>query len=252
MKKIFIAAVYTIVCTAAAHAQIAKGTVLLGTTVGSTSYSSASDNLDYTSGTNINKSTDTKTYGFNIGPQVGVFLTNHFVLGGTLTYNITSRKTDATTTSTVNTPVTAHTNATNYTLNIGPFIRYYFYNTLSNNLLYVQANTTVGTGNGASSGYGENMNSTYTSDGKVSNIFNWNAGASIGLAHFFGPSVALDVALGYAYTSSKNGTANTTVNTNKNTSNVTVTNNNYDEKTATNGISLGAGFHWYLNRHHKA
>ncbi len=55
MKKAFIITMCGIVCTTMAAAQISKGTLMLGTTVGSTSYSSSTENLDYTTGTNINR-----------------------------------------------------------------------------------------------------------------------------------------------------------------------------------------------------
>ena len=252
MKKILTITACSIAFAITSHAQISKGTVFLGTSIGSTTYSSSNDNLDYTAGTNINKSTAAKTYGFNVGPQVGVFLSRHFLLGGTVTYNITYKTSDATTLSSVNQPVTAHSETSNYTINAGPFMRYYFYDHLSKNILYVQANATAGTGNGASSGNGVNVNSTYSSDGKVSNIFNWNAGSSIGVTHFFTPSVGMDIALGYTYTSASSGNMNSTESTNKSNSNITISQNNYNETTITNGISFGIGFHWYLNnKHHK-
>lgn len=251
MKKSFLITICGIACTSMAAAQISKGTIMLGPTVGSTSYSSATDNLDYSTGTNTNRNTSTKTFGLSLGPQAGVFLTNHFVLGGMLGYNITSRKTDVTTNSSVHAPVTANTKTTNYTLNIGPFMRYYFYNKLAKNLFYLQASGTAGTGNGTSSGNGINVNSTYVSDGKVSHIFTWNAGGGIGLTHFFTNSVGMDIGLGYGYTSTSDKNTSNTLTTNKTTDNTISTDNNYKETVKTNGITLGVGFHWFLNCKHK-
>jgi len=246
MKKIITTTVLLFSFVFALKAQVSKGTVFIGTTIGTTTYSSAADNLDYTSGSNINKNTDSKSFGFSVGPQVGIFLSNHFVLGGTLTYNITTKTTDAVTNSSINLPVTAHTQATNYTANIGPFMRYYFFNQPAKTMFYWQANATAGIGNGSSSGNGVNVNSTYTTDGKVSNIFNWNAGSSIGITHFFTNSVGMDIALGYTYTSASSGNVTGTSTTNKTNNNIALTSNNYNETTKTNGISLGVGFHWYL------
>ncbi len=176
------------------------------------------------------------------GPQAGVFLSNHFLLGGMLGYNITSRKTDVTTSSSIHAPVTANTKTTSYTLNIGPVMRYYFYNKLSKNLFYLQASGTVGTGNGTSSGNGINVNSTYVSDGKVSNIFTWNAGGGIGLTHFFNKTVGMDIGLGYGYTSTSNKNVANTLTTSKTTDNTVSTDNNYKETLKTNGITTGCWF----------
>jgi hypothetical protein len=248
-----IAIAWLLIISFNSNAQTAKGTLFLGATLGTTSYSASSDNLDYTSGTNINRSTSTKTSSLSFGPQVGVFVTDHLVIGGTINYSITSRVADATLTSSTTIPTTTHTNATNYTVNIGPFLRYYFYNLIPvKNLVYIQVNGTAGTGNGSSSGSGVNVQTTYTTDGKVSNLSNWNTGASLGITHFFNPSVGMDFALGYAYTSSTSGNTNSTNTTNKASSLVTITNNNYNETTTTNGITLSLGFHWYLvKKHHK-
>ena len=70
------------------NAQFSRGTIMLGTTIGSSAYSSANSDYSYDDGSL--KSTGTNTYTFSVGPQVGVFLTRHLVLGATLSYNLNS------------------------------------------------------------------------------------------------------------------------------------------------------------------
>jgi hypothetical protein len=246
MKKLITLALFTLGFIITLKAQLSKGTVFVGTTIGTSSYASESDNLDYTSGTNINRDTKSKTYAFSVGPLVGVFVTNHLVVGGTINYSITHRKSNETLQSSVNVPTTAFTNTTTYTVNIGPFARYYFYNKpTSRNAIYLQVNATAGTGNGTTTNSGVNVNSSYTTDGQVSNITNWNAGTSLGLTHFFSHTVGMDVAFGYTYTSSKSDNNNNTTTT-TNGGIATSVLNNYNETTLTNGLSFGVGFHWYF------
>ena len=72
MKKLMIItfAAGMLFCTNA-KAQFSKGTIMLGTTIGTTGYSSATSDYGYDIGTL--KSTGTKTFTFSVGPQIGFF-----------------------------------------------------------------------------------------------------------------------------------------------------------------------------------
>jgi hypothetical protein len=225
-------------------AQFAKGTIMLGTTIGSTGYSSANSDYGYDVGTF--KSTGTNTFTFSVGPQVGIFLSPHMVFGAAPAFNINTSHVNSTTTNTNNTTTGSTTSTTTTTVSIGPFLRYYFAGISGNNWLYGQVNGAVGSGSGNSSGNSYTANATGNTNGKVSNILTWNAGASFGLTHFFYKRIGMDMALGYNYSHVHNYETNNTYSTNKTSGNITATTNNYTLNTGTNGATLAVGFHWFL------
>ncbi len=245
MKKLIL--IVTIVNTFfifRADAQFSKGTIMLGTTFGSTGYSSANSDYGYDVGTL--KSTGTNTFTFSVGPQVGVFLSPHVVLGATPAFNITTSHVNSTTTNTNSTTTGSATSTTMLTVSLGPFVRYYFAGVSDNNWFYMQVNGAVGTGSGTNSGNSYTANATANTNGKVSNIFTWNTGASVGLTHFFYKRIGMDVALGYNYAHVHNYDTNNTFSTNKNSGNITSSTNNYNLDTGTNGVTFAVGFHWFL------
>jgi Outer membrane protein beta-barrel domain len=226
------------------QAQFVKGTLMLGTTIGSTGYSSANSDYGYDVGTL--KNTGTNTFTFSVGPQVGVFLSPRLVLGVTPAFNITTSHVNSTTTNTNNTTSGSTTSTTTTTVSLGPFMRYYFAGIPGSNWFYFQVNGAVGTGTGTSSGTSYTATSTGNTDGKVSNILTWNAGASLGLTHFFYKRIGMDFALGYNYSHVHNYDINNTYSANKTSGNITASTNNYTLNTATSGVTLGLGFHWFL------
>jgi hypothetical protein len=245
MKKVIIMMSATCVLYSTnIKAQFTKGTVMLGTTIGTTGYSSASSDYNYDAGNS--KSTGTHTFTFSIGPQVGVFLTQHLVIGATPALNISSSHVNTTNISATGTQTGSTTTTTTTTVSIGPFLRDYFASVPGNNWFYVQVNGSVGSGSGSSSGNSYTAASTANMNGKVSDIFNWNAGGSIGLTHFFYKRTGLDIALGYLYSHAHNYNIANTNTTNKTTGNTTGSANNYTLNTGTNGVTFGVGFHWFL------
>jgi hypothetical protein len=233
-----------LLCSLQTNAQFIKGTIMLGTTVGTTGYSSANSDYSYDVGTLRN--TGTNTFTFSIGPQIGVFLSPRLVLGATPAFNITTSHVNNTTTNTNNTVTGSTTSTTTTTVSLGPYMRYYFANITGSNWFYGQINGAVGTGGGNSSGNSFTNNATGNTSGKVSNILTWNAGASLGLTHFFYKRIGMDVALGYNYSHVHNYDINNTYSTNKASGLITSTTNNYTLNTSTNGVTLGVGFHWFL------
>lgn len=225
-------------------AQFVRGTIMLGTTVGTTGYSSATSNYDYDAGELRN--TGTNTFTFSIGPQVGVFLSPRMVLGATPAFSISTSHATNDIHNTNNNSSAAITNTTTSTVSLGPYIRYYFTNLNSSNWFYSQLNGSVGSGSGTSTGNTASNTSVSSTNGKVSDIFTWNAGGSIGMTHFFYKRIGMDIALGYIYSHVHNYDMNNTNSTNKASGVVTQTANNYMLNTATNGVTLGVGFHWFL------
>ncbi len=226
------------------HAQFSKGTMMLGTTIGSTGYSSANSDYGYDAGTL--KNTGTNTFTFSVGPQIGFFLSPHFVLGATPAFNISTSHATSSTANTNNTSSGSTTNTTTTTVSLGPFMRYYFAGMPGSNWFYAQINGAAGTGSGTTTGNSYSNTSTGSTDGKVSNIFTWNAGASIGLTHFFYKRIGMDFALGYSYSHVHNYDTNNSNSVSKTSGTVSESANNYTLNTATNGVTLGLGFHWFL------
>jgi hypothetical protein len=243
MLSAFAAILLTLV-TLHSNAQFKKGTLMLGTTIGSTGYSSATSDYDYDAGEQ--RSAGTKTFTFSVGPQIGVFLTPRFVLGATPAFSISTSHATNNINNTNNSSSASNTNTTTTTISLGPFMRYYFTNLASNNWFYGQVNGAVGSGSGTTTGNTASTTSLSSTNGKVSDILTWNAGASIGMTHFFYRRIGMDVAVGYNYSHVHNYDLNNTNSTNKTSGNITQTTNNYILNTATNGVTLGIGFHWFL------
>jgi hypothetical protein len=233
-----------ILCVLQSKAQFSRGTIMLGTTIGSTAYLSSTSNYNYDNGSE--KSNGTNTYTFSMGPQVGVFLTPHFVLGASLSYNLSTSHATSTTTSPGNSPSGSTTNSSTSTVTAGPLLRYYFAGLPFKNWFYLQANGTLGTGSGSSSGTSYNSTTTGTTSGSVTNIFTWNAGSSVGMTHFFYKHIGMDIALGYNYSHSHNYNINNTNTVNKTTGNMATSANNYSLNTGTGAVTLGVGFHWFI------
>jgi hypothetical protein len=154
MKKtiVFITGFCTLV-TVSTSAQFQRGTLMLGTNLAAGAYNSA--NSDYTYDNASARSATNTNYTFSGGPQLGVFVAPNVVVGGTINYNISNTTTNSTLTA--STGVTGNkTTATNYTVNLGPFLRVYFADHYAPNLFYTHlqsdnANTanTIKDSNGA-------------------------------------------------------------------------------------------------------
>jgi Outer membrane protein beta-barrel domain len=246
MKKLImlLMAVAGILPALQTQAQFKKGTLMLGTTIGSAVYSSANSDYSYDNGNS--KSTGTHTYTFGVGPQLGVFIAPKLVIGSSLSFNLSTSHAVSASTNTNNTSSGSNTTTTTSTVSLGPFVRYYFAGLPGKTWFYAQANAAIGTGSGNSSADSYTNTTTANTDGKVSKIINWNSGASIGLTHFFYQHIGMDIAAGYSYNHAHNYNVNNTNTTNKTTGNLTASTNNYTLNTGTNGITLGVGFHWFL------
>jgi hypothetical protein len=228
----------------ASKAQFSRGTIMVGTTIGTSGFSDANSNYMYDVGTL--KSTGTNTFTFSAGPQIGVFLSPHLVFGATPSVSLSTSHVNTTTTNTNNSVTGSSTSTTTTTFSIGPFLRYYLLAIPGNNWLYLQANGAIGSGTGSSSGNSYTTTALTNTSGKISGILNWNTGASLGLTHLFYRRIGLDLAFGYNYSHTHNYNVNNTFTTNKSSGNITASTNNYTLNTGTNGLTFGFGFHWFL------
>jgi Outer membrane protein beta-barrel domain len=227
-----------------ANAQFKKGTIMLGTTVGTTGYSSAGSDYNYDAGEL--RSAGNNTFTFSIGPQVGVFLSPRLVLGATPAFTISSSHATNHITNPNSTISATTTHTMTTTVTLGPYVRYYFTSLTGDNWFYGQINASIGSGGGSTSGTSNTTTTTGNTSGTVSDILTWNAGASIGMTHFFYKRIGMDIAVGYNYSHVHNYDVNNTSTINNTSGKITVTSNNYALNTATNGVTLGVGFHWFL------
>jgi hypothetical protein len=245
MKNIILAAALCVISTGL-FAQVSKGTLFVGSTIGSTNYNSITNNYDYVD-SGLRKTTN-HNFGIGLNPQLGVFVTDHHIVGGSLGFVFAHNKQNIE--STEGNLNSNDTRKNTFTINVGPFVRYYFFNTApGSTLFFAQLDAKLGTGSGNSSGNGDNVASTFTSSGKITKIFNWNAGGSIGVTHFIQKNVGLDIFAGYNYSNDKSHNLATTNYTSKSGGANTVNTSDYDLTTHSNNIILGAGFHWLFASH---
>jgi len=244
MRKIFLALALCAGGLTIANAQTAKGNLFLGTGLGATSYTTGNYTFDYSDGNNVSQ--NDKKYVFGVNPQLGVFLTDHLVFGGTLGVNYGHEKSVLNNTDPTVVGSQSVTNSSTYS--IGPFLRYYFFNaTPSKTLFYIQGDAGIGTGS-------ENSNQTSTSastsnvyTAHASNLLMFNAAGSLGITHFVSKSIGLDVAVTYLYNDEKYTDNYNSVTTNA----AGVPNSNSGTFKATlpqNGIGVSAGFHLFLGK----
>lgn len=233
-----------VLCTMTAKAQFKPGTLFVGTTLGNLGYSSANSDYGYDVGTA--RSTGTKTVTFSAGPQVGVFLTPNLIFGGSLSYSLSHSSANTTNTSATNTVTGSKSTTTTNTVSLGPLLRYYFTSLAARNAFYGQVNAAAGTGTGSSSGSSNTTTTDGSSTGKINGIFNWNAGASVGMTHFFYKRIGMDFSVGYSFSHAHSDNNNITYTTKLSNSTITSATNNYSLNTTTNGITLGLGFHFFI------
>lgn len=173
-------------------------------------------------------------------------MTPNLVFGGNLSYSITHTSANTSNTSAANTLTGSGTSSTTNTLSIGPLLRYYFAGLTGKNWFYGQVNGAVGTGTGSSSGSSYTTTTTTSTGGKIDGIFNWNAGGSIGMTHFFYKRIGMDFDIGYSYSHAHSDNDNNTTTIKTSNSTTTNTPNNYSLNTGTNSFTLGVGFHWFI------
>ncbi len=246
MKNIILVAFFCAVSPCLFAQQLSKGTLFVGSSIGNTNYNSITNNYNYID-SGLRKTTN-HNFGIGLSPQVGVFVTNHLIVGGSFGLDYTHSKQDIQ--STEGNLISNDTKRNTFTINAGPFARYYFFGTTpGSTLFFTQLDARVGTGSGNSSGSGDNQANTFTSTGKISKIFSWNAGGSIGVTHFTQKNIGLDIYAGYNYGHDKSHNVTATNYASKSGAGNTVTTSDYDLTAHNNNIMFGAGFHWFLPSH---
>jgi len=238
MKKIFLAVSIGIAGLTVVKGQQTKGSLFIGTGAGTAVYNSGNYNYNYSYG-NI-KNLDAKTFELNFNESIGVYLTDHFVFGGSLNVAYNHEKDNATNTNAIVLTDVATTNATTFA--IGPFMRYYFFNTTpSKTQFYVEAAGAIGTGSGNTAEATAGNASSSVITGNTSGVLVYRARGGLGLTHYITKNIGLDFQAGYLYNYDKQ-----TTNYNSQTTNSgQVTSSQYSAKITlpTNGVEFLAGFH---------
>jgi hypothetical protein len=114
MKKIFFIAL-AIIAIATVHAQTQKGKIVIGGQI------NLSGNNDYSVDT-LN-SYEYSSFGFQISPEAGYFISDHLAIGGSLIFGISNYSTTYKNPGQTPSKLKFETNSTNY--GVGVFARYY-------------------------------------------------------------------------------------------------------------------------------
>jgi hypothetical protein len=248
MKKILLLFAIYIACLPAANAQIAKGNLFIGTGLGTAAYSFGTYTFNYS--TPNNKNQDLKNYAISLSPSFGVFLTSHFILGGSFDVDLANNSSNFLSSSSV--IVTSNVVTKNTTYSLGPFMRYYYFTQRQSSysdietLLYLQFSTALGSGSGSTNQTNYNQSSAYSvATGVTKGMFVYKAQFNLGISVFVAENIGIDFGAGYqfqyqSYTSITN-TATTS-------SNGALTNNpiTYKSSLPVNGITLSAGIHMFI------
>jgi hypothetical protein len=243
MKKTILIFAGCLLAMTGVKAQLAKGNLFIGTDLGTTTYNFGTYTYTYPDA-NV-KSQVEKDYSIGISPSIGVFLTDHLIFGGSLNVAYSNQKINET--STIDNYLVDNTTSNTTTATIGPFIRYYFFDSQpAKTVFYFQADAGVGSGGGSSTGSTlSTTNTTTTSTGNINGMFIFKAGGALGLTHFISRNIGLDVSVGYAYDDESYNDSSTQQST---TSGGVVGNasNSFKAKVPQSGIALSAGFHFFI------
>lgn len=190
------------------NAQFIKGNMFVEGGLGNLTVSNNKNTIEQVDGTVSSRS---KNKGFSIGafPRVGFLVTNNLAIGTTLGLNFFSNKV------TYQDPITSadqsETKSSAFTLDFMPFVRYYFGKSMGTRF-YGQV------GGGISVDLSRKYESKSLVGPSVSSKYNYtkkplsvSGEAMVGLNHFISQNVAVNAALGYRYTSSKETTTYTDI-----------------------------------------
>jgi len=239
MKKIFLVIAVSIGALTSVKAQLTKGNLFLGTDIGTGTYNSGNYSFNYSDGNVVNQNFKKST--ISLSPQIGVFLTDHLIFGGHFDLNYDHEKSIINNTDPTLAPSQSTTDGTTYT--IGPFLRYYFFNsTPSKTLVFLQGSAGIGSGSSS-----ENQTETVAGTNNVytansSGMFTYNVGGSLGITHFVSKNVGLDIAVSYLYNNEKYTNNFNNANSGGSANNT----GSYKASLPNNGIGIFAGFHLFL------
>jgi hypothetical protein len=239
MKKVIFAILGCVACLTNVKGQMTKGNLFMGTTLGAATYNNGNYSYDYSDG-NVQKQDD-KKYAVTLAPQIGVFVTDHLVFGGSLGFGYNHE--DNFITNTTDGALSHDRTTNNTTFYLGPFFRYYFFDAAPKKaVFYVQAQASAGTGGGNTSDNYTTTTGSTAATGTINNEFVFMAGGGIGMTYLIDKNIGLDLGVDYLYNYDKYTNNSTTVTT---TGGIAGAGSAGDFKATepNSGIGISAGFH---------
>ncbi len=228
------------------QAQFKKGMRMAGANVGSIFFNSGSADVSYPTPT-TGYSSRTTSFGVNIAPNMGWFISGNTVVGVSLNINPSSSKT-----SYESGGKTYQEDKVNgFIFGVGGFARNYFKSS-SSFMPFGQFGLNLGISTQKTEGffYGGSGASAYkiTYDGKSSGGFFANTALVLGMTKMVTPHTGLDISIGYSYSYSKNTYKTTSLRDEGNNGTIDLTTeSNPTSKYTTHGLVLGVGFQIFLD-----
>ncbi len=239
-----------LVVSLSANAQFKKGMRMAGANVGSIFFNSGTADVSYPAPT-TGFTSKTTSFGLNIAPSMGWFISDHSAVGISLNINPTSNKTSYEAGAGGNTYQQDKANGFNF--GIGGFARNYFKSSSSSSFMpFGQVGINLGISSQKTEGffYGGSGAGAYktTYDGKSSGGFFANAGLVLGMTKMVTPHTGLDISIGYFYSYNKNTYKTTTLRDDGNNGTIDLTSeSNPTTKYTNHGLILGVGFQVFLD-----
>lgn len=238
MKKVMIGAL-ALVAAFTVQAQNKKGNLMIGTYVGSGSYSSSNYKSTYSYAPATEYKSEYKSFSIGVGPEIGWYITDRLVLGTSLGlsyYHQTSKSSNTTTTN------TSSSKSNSFSFSAGPSARLYFGEKNDKGAPFVWLGANISFYPSDNTSY-KNDPLTYDYTYKTKNYVSWGFGPRVGYEHFFNQHVGLQYYIGYTYSH-----YSTTY-----TYDYTVGGTDFSYKTKYNagGINFGAGLNFHLEKNKK-
>jgi hypothetical protein len=248
MRKIFLLFALCTAGLSTVMGQLSKGNLFIGTGLETAAYSFGTYTFNYS--TPNNKNQDLKNYAISLSPDMGIFLSSHFILGGSFDADLTNNSSSFLSSNSV--IVTSNVVTKNTTYSLGPFLRYYYFTQRQSSysdlttLLYLQFSTELGSGSGSTTQTNYNQSSAYSVATSVTKgMFVYKAQINLGISVFLSESIAIDIGAGYQFQYQSFTSISNTATT---SSTGSLTNNpiTYKASAPESGITLAAGVHLFI------
>jgi len=194
MKRVILLALL-IATPSLANAQVKKGDLFLGTSLGSSSGTSSTSETSYSNTPTVYKSTG-NSYSISLNPYVGWCVRDDLALGAAVSVGYYRSKSESSNTSSTATSSSTYTQPSYY---IGPFARYYMSGS-GKGRAFVHLNAQYG----LASGNSKSETSTGASSKTTTKPqHDWNAGVALGYEVFLSSWVGAYGSIGVNYGSSE-------------------------------------------------
>ena len=229
-----------------ANGQFKKGMRMAGASLGSVFFNSGNSDISFPAPT-TGYSSKTTSFGLNLSPSMGWFMSGHTAIGVSLSVNSTSNKN----TFEAGGNTFQQDKSNNFNFGAGGFARNYF-GSSSTFMPFGQFSLNLGINTSNSSGffYGGSGATAYktTYDGKSSGGFFINTTLVSGLTKLLSPHTGLDFYAGYTFSYIKNTFKTTTKRDDGNNGSIDLTSVGEPTTKYTNhGFMLGVGFQVFLD-----